>query len=43
MSVNTLPSSSMAPRRSRPPGWLRSVLLLRESPLGMIGAFLVAF
>ena len=42
MSVNTLPSS-MAPRRSRSPGWLRNVLLLRESPLGVIGAFFVAF
>ena len=43
MSVNTLPSSSMAPRRSRSPGWLRNILLLRESPLGVIGAFFVAF
>jgi len=42
MSVHTLPSS-MAPRRSRSPGWLRHVLLLRESPLGVIGAFFVAF
>ena len=43
MSVNTLPSSSMAPRRSRSSGWLRNILLLRESPLGVIGAFFVAF
>jgi len=40
MSVNTV-RSSVAPRRL--PGWLRSVLRLRESPLGMVGAFLVGF
>jgi peptide/nickel transport system permease protein len=33
----------MAPRRSRTSGWLHNVLLLRESPLGVIGAFFVAF
>jgi peptide/nickel transport system permease protein len=33
----------MAPRRSRSSGWLRNILLLRESPLGVIGAFFVAF
>ena len=42
MSVNTA-HSSVAPRRSRLPGWLRSVLRLRESPLGVVGAFLVGF
>src|SRR5262249_31492896 len=42
MSVNTIPSS-VAPRRSSAPSWLRSVLRLRESPLGMVGAFLVGF
>ena len=42
MSVNTIPSSA-ATRRPMGPSWLRSILLLRESPLGMIGAVLVAF
>ena len=42
MTVSTMPSS--APRRRAPlPGWLRSILLLRESPFGMVGAFLVTF
>src|SRR5262245_41120022 len=40
MTVNTIPSRA-TPRRSAAPGWLRSVLLLRESPLGIVGAFLV--
>ena len=42
MSVNTVPSSA-ATRRPMGPSWLRSILLLRESPLGIIGAVLVAF
>jgi peptide/nickel transport system permease protein len=42
MSVNTIPSSA-ATRRPMGPSWLRSILLLRESPLGIIGAVLVAF
>ena len=42
MSVGTIPASTIS-RQSRLPGWLRSVALLRESPLGIIGAFLVAF
>ena len=42
MTVSTIPSSA-TPRRSAAPGWLRSIMLLRESPLGIIGAFLVAF
>jgi peptide/nickel transport system permease protein len=42
MTVNTIPSRATA-RGSAAPGWLRSILLLRETPLGMIGAFLVAF
>ena len=42
MSVNSIPSS-VTPRRSAAPSWLRNVLVLRESPFGMVGAFLVAF
>jgi peptide/nickel transport system permease protein len=42
MSVSTIPSSA-ATRRPMGPSWLRSILLLRESPLGIIGAVLVAF
>ena len=42
MSVGTIPASTIS-RQSRLPGWLRSIALLRESPLGIIGAFLVAF
>ena len=42
MSVNTIPSRA-APRRPMGPSWLRGILLLRESPLGIIGAVLVAF
>jgi peptide/nickel transport system permease protein len=42
MSVGTIPASTRS-RQSRLPAWLRSVALLRESPLGIIGAFLVAF
>jgi peptide/nickel transport system permease protein len=42
MSVSTLPTIK-ASRPPQYPAWLRSILLLRESPLGMVGAFLVAF
>jgi peptide/nickel transport system permease protein len=42
MSVNTIPSSA-ATRRPMGSNWLRGILLLRESPLGIVGAVLVAF
>jgi peptide/nickel transport system permease protein len=42
MSVSSLPTIK-ASRPPQHPAWLRSILLLRESPLGMVGAFLVAF
>jgi len=42
MSVIT--ASSKAPQAKRAlPGWLRTISLLRESPVGMVGAFLVFF
>jgi peptide/nickel transport system permease protein len=39
MAVGTV--SSTSPRRSWVPGWLKSIALLRETPVGMVGAFLV--
>jgi len=42
VSATTLPSKSGG-RPSAWPGWLRSLGLLRESPLGMIGAAIVLF
>lgn len=44
MAVETSPVQAV--KRPRPailPGWLRRLMLLRESPVGMIGAALVAF
>ena len=38
MAVGTIPSSE---RRSWVPGWIKSIGLLRETPVGMVGAFLV--
>jgi peptide/nickel transport system permease protein len=31
------------PAQRKPPGWLRTIGLLRESPVGMVGLFLVLF
>src|SRR5512134_250873 len=42
MSVNALPST-LSRRKSALPGWLRRVALLRESPLGIVGATIVLF
>jgi len=42
MTVITAPLKTPQAKRSLP-GWLRTVSLLRESPVGMIGAFLVLF
>jgi peptide/nickel transport system permease protein len=43
MSVSVLPSREAPAKRRMLPGWLRSIALLRESPVGMVGAFLVLF
>src|SRR5262245_55128033 len=42
MSVITAPSKPSRPHRTLPT-WLRTISLLRESPIGMVGAFLVSF
>jgi len=42
MTIITAPLKTPQAKRSLP-GWLRTVSLLRESPVGMIGAFLVLF
>jgi peptide/nickel transport system permease protein len=42
MSVNAMPST-LSRRKSALPGWLRRVALLRESPLGIVGAIIVLF
>lgn len=43
MSVGVIPSSEVPAKRRRLPGWLRALALLRESPIGMVGAALVLF
>jgi peptide/nickel transport system permease protein len=42
MTVVTAPSNVPKAKRSVP-GWLRTISLLRESPVGMVGLFLVLF
>lgn len=41
MSISALPTGKAQQRSRTLPGWLRSLLLLRESPIGMVGATLV--
>jgi peptide/nickel transport system permease protein len=43
MSVEVIPSRTAPVKRRNLPGWLRSLMLLRESPIGMVGAALVLF
>jgi peptide/nickel transport system permease protein len=42
MTATAAPTEGPAARRAAP-GWLRRMSLLRESPIGMVGAFLVLF
>ncbi|MGE0118577.1 MAG: ABC transporter permease [Dongiaceae bacterium] len=43
MSIGVLPSAQPPAKRRALPGWLHSIALLRESPVGMVGAALVIF
>ena len=43
MSVETIPAGARARTTSIVPGWLKSVLLIRESSVGTVGAFIVLF
>jgi peptide/nickel transport system permease protein len=43
MSVSVLQPGQAAPKRKAIPAWLRSFALLRESPVGMVGAGLILF
>ncbi|MEZ5773131.1 MAG: ABC transporter permease [Hyphomicrobiaceae bacterium] len=43
MSVETIPAGARARTTSIVPGWLKSVMLIRESSVGTVGAFIVLF
>jgi peptide/nickel transport system permease protein len=43
MSIGVLPSAQPPAKRRALPSWLHSIALLRESPVGMVGAALVIF